>query len=142
MSSENLFSNEEDNKVFSSQMKRRYELFFLESVNGRTHLRFTRLAVALILALTVIPVAAILILFLSRSDVVDTKVDVTIRPLPSSASTDGPIIKQSPPRKPTPRLRQPPMSPAPVPPVMESRPGSEIDRQKQTADLPAPPRVP
>lgn len=142
MSPNNLFSDDKDNEVSAPRQKRRFELFFFESVNGRTYLRFTRLAVALIIALTVIPLAALLILFLSRPAVDDTKVDVTIRPRPDSTSTNGPIIKQPPPQRLPPTLRHQPMPPAPSPPVLESRSRAEVDRQKQTADSPAPPRRP
>jgi hypothetical protein len=142
MSPKNLFSNDEDNEVSDPRLKRRFELFFFESVNGRTYLRFTPLAVAFIVALIVIPVAALLILFLSRPAMDDTKVDVTIRPRPSSASTNQPIIKQPPPPRPPPTVRHQPLPPAPSPPVLDSQPGSKIDQQKQTANSPAPPRMP
>ncbi len=72
-----------NHEASASRSDRRHSFFFYESVGGRAYFRFTGLGVALVAALTVIPIAALLILFLSRPAMDETKVDVTIRPLPS-----------------------------------------------------------
>lgn len=120
------------------RFERRRGLFFFESIGGRTYFRFTRLAVALIIAFIIIPVTALLILFLSRPAMDETKVDVTIRPLPIPASSNVPLIKQPPPPRSPPALRQPPPPPSPSPPLLEPPPGAESGRQQQTATPPAP----
>jgi hypothetical protein len=48
--------------------RRKLELFFFENVGGgRTYIRFTRLAVILIIGLTVVSLASILIIFMLRA---------------------------------------------------------------------------
>jgi len=74
-------------------------LFYFESVGSRLSLRFTRLAVILVVLFTVIPVSALFILFLSRADPADTKVDVNVRTLPPVGALPSPLIKQAPPPK-------------------------------------------
>lgn len=140
MRTENQFT---DHEVTVLRSDRRLGLIFFESVGDRTYFRFTRLAVALIAAFIIIPVAALLILFLSRPAIDETKVDVTVRPLPNPTSSNVPLIKQPSPPRPPQALRRQPLLPAPSPPVIGSTPGAEIDRQMQTANSPAQqPRVP
>jgi len=75
------------------------ELFYFEGVGSGLSLRFTRLAVALVVIFTVIPVSALFILFLSRADPADMKVDVKVRTIPSVGVSPSPLIKQAPPPK-------------------------------------------
>jgi hypothetical protein len=132
-----------DHEVTVLRSERRRGLFFFESVGGRTYFRFTRLAVALIAAFIIFPIAALLILFLSRPAIDETKVDVTVRPLPNPTFSNRPLIKQPSPPKPPQALRQQPLPTAPSPPALKSTPGVEIDQHKQVATPPAPqPRVP
>jgi len=140
MRPEDQFNNHE---APASRFDRRRGLFFFESVGGRTYFRFTRPAVALITAFIIIPIALIMILFVSRPAMDKTKVDVTLLPLPSPASSNVPLIKQPPPAGPPQTLRQPPSPPAPPPPALEPPPGAEIGHPKQTETPAVPqPRVP
>ena len=132
-----------NNEATGPHPSRSHSFFFFEASAGRTYFRFTRLAVALIAAFIIIPIASIMILFLLRPAMDETKVDVTIHPLPSPASSNVPLIIQPPAPRPPQALRQQTLPPAPSPPVLESTPGTEINRQKQTPNPPAPqPRVP
>jgi hypothetical protein len=80
----------------------RFELFFYEQVGARYYLRFTRLALVLIVCLTVIPVAAIFTLFLTESRVDMENVNVNIRVSPQAPSNyGGSIIQPAPPAMPT-----------------------------------------
>jgi hypothetical protein len=74
-------------------------LFYFEDDRSRLSLRFTRLAVVLVVLFTVIPVSALFILFLSRTDPADTKVDVNVRTLPPVGVSTSPRIQQPPPPK-------------------------------------------
>jgi hypothetical protein len=88
----------------------RFELFFWEKAETRYHLRFTRLALLLVVCLTVIPAAAIFAIFFtqSRADLED--INVNIRTPPSAPSNyRSPIIQtQPPPMLPTPRVSRSP----------------------------------
>src|ERR1044071_5745696 len=78
----------------------RFELFFYEQVGARYYLRFTRLALVLVVCLTVIPAAAILAIFFPRSrlDFDFEDVNVNIRTPPSAPGNYGsPIIQTQPP---------------------------------------------
>ena len=90
-------------------------MFFLETFDGRTHLRFTRLGVIVILLLTIIPLIALLVLFLmnSRSPVLD--VNTNIRTLPAPSPQTSPIIRAAPPA--SPRNRKQPQIITPAPPA-------------------------
>lgn len=74
-------------------------LFYFEDDGSRLTLRFTQLAVVLVVLFTVIPVSALFILFLSRADPADTKVDVNVRMLPPVGVSTSPLIHQPPPPK-------------------------------------------
>jgi hypothetical protein len=93
--------------------RRRFELFFWEQdeqVGTRYNLRFTRLALALVVCLTVVPAAAIFALFLTNSRADLGNVNVNIRTPPSAPRNYGsPIIQtQPPPTLPTPRVSRSP----------------------------------
>jgi hypothetical protein len=102
---------------------RRFELFFYEQVGTRYYLRFTRLALGLVVCLTVIPAAAIFAIFFTQSRVDFEDVNVNIRTPPSAPANYGsPIIQSQPPIMPTApkagrsprgveRIRQPPAAP-------------------------------
>ena len=77
---------------------RRFELFFYEQVGTRYYLRFTRLALVLVICLTVIPVVAIFALFLTQSHADLRNVNIDIR-APERAPGNYPqqLIKQPPP---------------------------------------------
>jgi hypothetical protein len=116
--------------------RRKFELFFFENVGGgRTYIRFTRLAVILIIGLTVVSLASILIIFMLRSqpsDAAPVNVNISVPPAtPYSANT--PIIRQPPPQSPPPIIKQPkysmPVSPTPQ---MPSNSANEQIAPRQT----------
>lgn len=74
-------------------------LFYFEDDGLRLSLRLTRLAVILVVLFTVIPVSALFILFLSRANPADTKVDVNVRMFPPVGVSTSPLIQQPPPPK-------------------------------------------
>ena len=96
--------------------RRRLELFFFEIEGNRSYLRFTRLAVILILCFTVIPIAAILTLFLyNQASINSEQINVNVR---STASPDVTplrnVIIQTPTPQPLPKVRQSPLLPPPA----------------------------
>src|SRR5215216_3188315 len=76
----------------------RFELFFCEQVGTRYYLRFTRLALALVVCLTVIPMLAIFALFVTQShaDLENVNINVSV---PEQAPGNYPqqLIKPPPP---------------------------------------------
>ncbi len=80
----------------------RFELFFYEQVGTRYHLRFTRLALVLIVCLTVIPAAAIFALFVTQShaDLENVNINVTV-PSRTPGNYGAPIVMPPPPTMPT-----------------------------------------
>jgi hypothetical protein len=119
---------------------KKYQLLFLERTGGRTYLHFTRLAFVSILALIVVSVTALLLLFLTRPALDDRKIDVNVRPLPSAATTPETVIKQAPPPKPPPTIRQPPLPPKPSPSIVSSSPlvGANKQTPTQNSSKPSP----
>lgn len=111
-------------------------LFYFEGVGPRLNLRFTRLAVALVVLFTVIPVSALFILFLSRADPAETKVDVNVRTIPPASALTPPLIKQSPP--PTQRIRraEPLPSAPPAPATALADPMGDTNRGVSAAPSP------
>lgn len=102
----------------------RFELFFYERVGTRYYLRFTRLALVLIICLTVIPVVAIFALFLTQSHADLKNVNIDVR-VPERAPGNYP------------QLIQPPPSALPTPPRAGKSPrGSNTTRQTPTAPGP------
>jgi hypothetical protein len=104
----------------------RFELFFWEQ-DGTTryYLRFTRLALVLVVCLTVIPVAAIFALFFTQSRVDFEDVNVNIRTPPSAPRNYGsPIIQTT----------TPPVMPA-APKAGRSPRGGETRRQTPAAPV-------
>jgi hypothetical protein len=102
----------------------RFELFFYEQVGTRYYLRFTRLALLLVVCLTVIPMLAILALFFTQSRVDLENVNINIRSQPQSPGNDVRLIIQQP----------PPPAPMPTPPKAgRSQRGGEPTRQTPAA---------
>jgi hypothetical protein len=79
------------------QQRRRFELFFYEQVGTRYYLRFTRLALILVVCLTVIPAVALLAIFLTESQADLENVNINIRVPPQSPGNYGNLIVQPPP---------------------------------------------
>jgi hypothetical protein len=92
-----MSSNDVNGSSRRDAKRRRFELFFWEKVGTLYHLRFTRLALVLVVCLTVVPAAAIFALFTnSRADL--GNVNVNIRTPPSAPRNYGsPIIRTPPP---------------------------------------------
>ena len=76
---------------------RRFELFFYEQVGTRYYLRFTRLALALVVCLTVIPAVAILALFLTQSHADLENVNINVRVAPREPGNYPQLIQPPPP---------------------------------------------
>jgi hypothetical protein len=101
----------------------RFELFFYEQVGTRYYLRFTRLALILIVCLTVIPMVAILALFYTESHADLENVNINIRSHPGAPGNDVRLI-----------IQQPPPAPMPTPPKAgRSQRGGEPTRQTPAA---------
>jgi hypothetical protein len=123
----------------------RFELFFYEQVGTRYYLRFTRLALLLIVCLTVIPMVAIFALFLTHSHADLENVNINVRVAPREPGNYPQLIQPVPPAAmPTPpkagrsprvgeRARQMPAAPA--------LNANTLSTPSQTPS-PAPPRPP
>ena len=91
--------------VNDHQHRRRFELFFYEQVGTRYYLRFTRLALLLVVCLTVIPMVAICALFFTESHADLENVNINIRSQSQQApGNDVRLIIQQPPPAPMPTL--------------------------------------
>jgi hypothetical protein len=75
----------------------RFELFFYEQVGTRYYLRFTRLALLLIVCLTVFPMVAICALFFTESHADLENVNINIRSQSQAPGNDVRLIIQPPP---------------------------------------------
>jgi hypothetical protein len=119
----------------------RFELFFWEKVGTRYHLRFTRLALALVVCLTVIPAAAIFAIFFTQSRVDFGDVNVNIRTPPSAPRNYGsPIIQtQPPPMLPTPRVSR---SPRGVEPIRQTPAAPNVNANGPSTPSPTPSPTP
>jgi hypothetical protein len=115
--------NEYDNPTERNQRRGgRFDLFFYEQVGTRYYLRFTRLALTLIVCLTVIPMVAICALFFTQSRVDLENVNINIRAQPGATGNDVRLIIQ------------PPLPTTPIPPKAGRSPrGGEPARQAPTA---------
>jgi hypothetical protein len=107
----------------SQHRRRRFELFFYEQVGTRYYLRFTRLALLLVVCLTVIPMVAICALFFTESHADLENVNINIRAHPGAPGNDIRLIIQQPPPAPMPTL----------PKVGRSQRGGEPTRQTPAA---------
>jgi hypothetical protein len=112
---------------------RRLELFYYERWGTRLYLRFTRLGVIIILLLTAVPLAAILLLFLSNQPDEKINLNVTV-PSPSPYSPEKPILQPPPPAPTLPRVDKQSTStiPALPSPLTSNRNSNEQILPKQT----------
>lgn len=86
----------------------RFGLFFFEQVGTRYYLRFTRLALILIVCLTLIPIVLLFALYLSRKGGGSKNVNVDIVvPTPAPHDYNKPIIQPAAPPQRPPKVRQP-----------------------------------
>jgi len=95
------------------------ELFYFERVGTRSYLRFTRLGLILILIFTVLPVIALLFLFLLNQSTPMPDTDVRIKPAAPINASMYPTIHQPTPL-PTPKALRQPKAARPSPPVLPS----------------------
>lgn len=117
---------------------RRFALFFFESGGGgRTYLRFTRLGVIVILLLTIIPLIALLVLFMMNSSRPMPDVNTNISILPASPSpATSPVIRPAPPVSP-PRSSKRPGVVTPASPTPQVK-GNNLNGQVVTKPTPPP----
>jgi len=99
-----MSSNDVNRSSEHDARRRRFELFFYEydQVGTRYYLRFTRLALLLIVCLTVIPMVAILALFYTASHADLENVNINIRSQSQAPGNDVRLIIQQPPPVPMP----------------------------------------
>lgn len=120
----------------------RFELFFYEQVGTRYYLRFTRLALVLVICLMVIPVVAIFALFLTQSHADLKNVNVDVR-VPERAPGNYPQLIQPPPAAmPTPpKAGRSPRGGKPAR-LTSAAPGPNTSAQTTPTPTPMPPRQP
>jgi hypothetical protein len=94
-------------KIIPHQRRLKLELFYFERVGSRSYLRFTRLGIILILLFTILPLIAILSLFLINRSTSTPDVDVTIKPRQADNTSTYPAIKQPSPPPSQKAVRQP-----------------------------------
>jgi hypothetical protein len=75
----------------------RFELFFYERVGERYYLRFTRLALVLVVCLPVIPIVAIFALFVTQSHADLENVNINVRVPPREPGNYQQLIQAPPP---------------------------------------------
>jgi hypothetical protein len=103
------------------ERRRRYSLLYVEQVGSRSYLRITRFGLILVLLFTVIPIIALLSLFLINRSTPTPDVDVTIKPMPTADTLPYPAIKlPSPP--PAQKAVQQPASKQPSPSTLSNPP--------------------
>jgi hypothetical protein len=113
---------------------RKFELFYFEKVGTRYQLRFTRLAVLLIIGLTVVSIVSILVIFLiSSQQMASESVNVNVSvPTRTVAPSDKPILKPPPPAPRLPKVAQPVYrtpTPSSTPPPAKNSNGQTIPKQ-------------
>ena len=115
-----------------------FDLFYFEQVGPRSKLRFTRLALFLILCLTVVPMAALLALLAwNRSDrPQDVDVNITV-PTPTPNDYSKPIIQPATPAPAPPSIIQKHV-PAATSPQMPAAPPVGDDRLSTPSPTPSP----
>jgi hypothetical protein len=113
---------------------RPHRLFYFEGDGPQARLRFTRLAVILVVCLTVVPASAIFALFLLRNDPAKIKVDVNVRTLPPVGASPTPLIKQPLPPPPIKPLSSRPL-PVPAPSPPSTQPASAETSRPPPASL-------
>jgi hypothetical protein len=95
------------------------ELFYYEQVGSRYYLRITKLGLVLVLIFAVVPVIALLSIFLLNQSTPMPNVDVTIKPMPTANTSVYPTIHQPTP-PPTPKAMRQPKAARPLPPTLPS----------------------
>jgi hypothetical protein len=116
-----MSSNDVNGSSGRDARRRRFELFFYEQVGARYYLRFTRLALLLVVCLTVIPMVAICALFFTESHADLENVNINIRSQSQAPGNDVRLIIQPPPPMPA------------LPKVGRSQRGGEPARQTPAA---------
>jgi hypothetical protein len=118
---------------------KKLELFFFETVGNRSYLRFTKLAVILILCLTLISLVGIFTLFLyNRASSSSEQINVNVRAIPSPTATPfrNVIIQAPPPQSPPPKMRMQPLLPAPT------LPATPLESDRNMNEQPVPGQTP
>jgi hypothetical protein len=127
------------------QRRRRFELFFYEQEQGGTryYLRFTRLALVLVVCLTAIPAVAIFALFLTQSHADLENVNINIRTAPQAPGNYPQLIKAPPPPA-MPSLPKAGRSPRGGEPARQTSvtPGLNTNTSPTPIPTPSPPRPP
>jgi len=140
-----MSSNEVHRSSEHDSRRRRFELFFYEhdQVTSRYYLRFTRLALVLVVCLTIIPALAIFALFVTQSHADLENVNVNVRTAPQAPGNYPQLIKAPPPAAmPTPpKANRSPRGgePARQTPVT---PGLNTNTSPTPGPTPSPPRPP
>jgi predicted secreted protein len=141
-----MSSNDVNGSSRRDAKRRRLELFFWEKDGTRYHLRFTRLALLLVVCLTVIPAAAIFAILFTQSRVDFEDVNVNIRTPPSAPRNYGSLIIQTttPPVMPAgPKAGR---SPKPVEPIRQTPAAPNVNANRPSTPrptpLPTPPKPP
>lgn len=108
-----MHPNDQNTQERHSRSGGRFGLFFFEQVGSRYYLRFTRLALLLIVCLTLIPIVLLFALYLSRkgSGTKNVNVEIVV-PTPAPHDYNKPIIK--------------PAAPPPTPPKVSIPPGAGV----------------
>ena len=130
----------EDNRPagHDPRRSRRFELFYFERVGSRSYLRFTNLALFLILFLTLGAIAMMLALFLWNRSQRTEETDVNIRPAAQEpANYNSPLIQPAPMPPPLPKVIQGPMPSAPNP-LATPTPAGNSNRMPTRSPSPSP----
>lgn len=135
--------NERNVQGESNPQRRRFELFFYEQIGARYYLRFTRLALVLIVCLTVIPALAIFGIFLTQSHADLENVNINIRTAPQAPGNYPQLIK-APPPAPMPTPPKAGRSPRGGEPARQTpvTPGLNTHTSPTPSPTPSPPRPP
>jgi hypothetical protein len=99
-----------DNDNHPPKKRKDYALFFFETIGNRTHLRFTRLGVTVILLITFVPVILVVIYtVISTSRISNMNINANVMSTPNP--TNRPVIIQQPtPVRAQPKIIRPPMN--------------------------------
>jgi hypothetical protein len=137
-----MSSNDVNGSLRRDAKRRRFGLFFWEKVGTRYQLRFTRLALVLIVCLTVVPAAAILAIFFTQSRVDFEDVNVNIRTPPSAPRNYGsPIIQTTTPPV-MPAAPKAGRSPRPVEPIRQMPAAPNVNANAPPTPSPTPSPTP
>lgn len=116
----------------------RFNLFFFERVGSRHYLRFTRLALLLIVCLILIPILLLFTLYLSRKGGGPKNVNVDIVvPRPATHDYNKPIIQPAVPLPPPPKVSTQPGA-SPLPRQTPLVPNGNVGRSFTPSPTPSP----